>query len=272
LSCRRDDVEIVVVDDGSTVSYKNVREYYGDRLTYRMNSSPMGVASSRNRGALLAAGRWLVFLDDDDELADGYLGRIEEIVGSQRDVAAVWTGARIIKKTDGRVRAEEKTFPARYGRTKHLIKDLLSVGLGFGFAVDRAVFNEAGMFDETFSVGEDTELFFRLLANDCIPQPVPGVGVVKHEEHPERLSSDFEFYSRDDIYGRIFERYRDSVCEKWKYNYLHLLMWSYCLHRYYGNRAFEQNALDELARQGVPQAHVDECYRAGHDLSIEHIE
>jgi glycosyltransferase involved in cell wall biosynthesis len=271
LSSSYKDVEILVVNDGSTLVYPDPRERYGDKVRYYESSTSCGAAASRNTGVAMAKGEWIVFLDDDDELVPEYLWKVKDTIRSYESCSAVWTGARVIQKAGARIEIMERTFPESYSSTKYLIKDLLSIGLGFGFAIDRNVFNYIGRFDDKFSVGEDTELFFRLISKGYIPRPMPGVGVVKHEEHDNRLSSDYAIYSRENIYNKIFDKHKNGFCKKWRYNYIHMLMWSYRLHRNYGNEDSQGNDFDALVRLGIPKDHIDECYVTGSDLSADYV-
>lgn len=67
----RKDVEVIVVDDGSTDDTVRVAESFsGTRCVSQPNS---GLARARNRGLQESTGRYVVFLDADDALAPGGL-------------------------------------------------------------------------------------------------------------------------------------------------------------------------------------------------------
>lgn len=60
-------LEIVVIDDGSTDSSRDVIASYGDRVRHEFGPN-RGGAAARNRGLELACGEWIQFLDADDVL------------------------------------------------------------------------------------------------------------------------------------------------------------------------------------------------------------
>lgn len=59
------DYEIIVVDDGSTDSTRQVIEQYGSKIQY-LSQTNQGVAASRNLGLTKAQGEYIAFLDQDD--------------------------------------------------------------------------------------------------------------------------------------------------------------------------------------------------------------
>src|SRR5262245_17659232 len=59
------DVEVVVVDDGSTDETPEAVGRFDGRVTY-IRQENLGVEAARKRGLARATGRYVNFLDDDD--------------------------------------------------------------------------------------------------------------------------------------------------------------------------------------------------------------
>ena len=72
------DFEVIIVEDGSKVRCKEVCDKYADKLRlsyyYKDNSGP---GQSRNYGAERAKGDYLIILDSDVVLPDGYLSAVD---------------------------------------------------------------------------------------------------------------------------------------------------------------------------------------------------
>ncbi len=60
------DLEIVVVDDGSTEDMRTVAAGIDPRIVVLRHSTPAGVSAARNSGIAQARGEWIAFCDDDD--------------------------------------------------------------------------------------------------------------------------------------------------------------------------------------------------------------
>jgi glycosyltransferase involved in cell wall biosynthesis len=62
------DVEVVVVNDGSTDETAKVMDGYGDRIVavHQKNLGSGGLSRTRNNGVATSTGEWIAFLDHDD--------------------------------------------------------------------------------------------------------------------------------------------------------------------------------------------------------------
>lgn len=73
------DFEVVIVDDGSTVPCDSIVERYKETLEVRYFSKPnSGPGQTRNYGAERSRGEYLIILDSDCILPDGYIAALEE--------------------------------------------------------------------------------------------------------------------------------------------------------------------------------------------------
>ena len=76
-TCR--DFEVIIVEDGSEVRCEEVVERYRDRLDVKYFEKPnSGPGQSRNYGAERSRGEYLIVLDSDVVLPEGYLEAVDE--------------------------------------------------------------------------------------------------------------------------------------------------------------------------------------------------
>jgi len=90
-----DDVQIIVVNDGSTDHTPEVAKSYGDRILY-LEQENQGQGAARNTGLRAARGDYVAFLDADDYWLPGFLRTCSDFLQQQPDAIAVSTG-QIIK-------------------------------------------------------------------------------------------------------------------------------------------------------------------------------
>ena len=78
----RDDIEVLIVEDGSTVTCEEVVSLYSEQLSMRyVRQDNAGPAEARNNGARRARGRYLYFLDSDCTLPANFLSVLKTYVG-----------------------------------------------------------------------------------------------------------------------------------------------------------------------------------------------
>lgn len=87
LSETRVAIELIIVDDGSTDETANIlRQVHDDRLIL-IKQANQGVYAARNTALDIHQGEWVVFLDADDDITDGFIEkRWQAATASQGDV------------------------------------------------------------------------------------------------------------------------------------------------------------------------------------------
>ena len=84
-------VEVIVVDDGSTDNTREAAARYGDRVRYEYQSN-QGTAAARNAGLRLVSGDFVVFLDADDLLLPTMMEQSLKRFEAQPDAGVVHCG------------------------------------------------------------------------------------------------------------------------------------------------------------------------------------
>lgn len=103
-------VEIVVVDDGSTI-YKNLLNDFQSeniRIIYQHNQ---GVASARNNAIKAAKGKYILPLDADDKIHENYIQKAVELMESDADLGIVYCDAELFGSICAKWEIPEYAFP-----------------------------------------------------------------------------------------------------------------------------------------------------------------
>ena len=94
--------ELIIVDDGSTDNTPQVVESFQDERIRYIRQPHSNVSIARNNGIELAAGKYICFLDSDDEYRPNHLSVLErKIVADQYPVALLYTLSLMVQ--DGEV-------------------------------------------------------------------------------------------------------------------------------------------------------------------------
>jgi glycosyltransferase involved in cell wall biosynthesis len=160
LEQRAVDVELVVVDDGSSDGTSERLVELGDpRVRVVRHDMARGVAAARNAGIAAARGRWISFLDDDDLWAPAKLREQLDAAAAADAVFVYAPGAAV----DG---AHRFLFNVAAPDPAMITDQLLRwnvIWCGCSNVMARAdVVHELGGFDESFFQLADWDLWIRL--------------------------------------------------------------------------------------------------------------
>lgn len=205
LSQRAVQVEVVVVDDGSRTPFRyppasGVRVIRHDR--------PRGVCAARNTGWRAAAGGWVMFLDDDDELLPEMAAASLSAVRSSslpRPVSTL-SGMRVV---DGAGRVVESRMPVTLTRGSHYFLEDSNGGSFWThntLLAERSLLEKIGGWDEDLRSSEHDDFFLRLNRVSSI-EGVPRVLYVHRSDASTRLSKDL--LARAEAMNRTVARHRE---------------------------------------------------------------
>lgn len=189
--------EIVVVDDGSTDDTREVVGRYaeqGVRYVYKENG---GAGSARNCGIRNTTGDWIAFLDGDDqwlpnklELQCAHIAAnpsIGLVTGSEWQVYASGQEPSLLRRP---AMAAVSLYP------RILVENI--IGNPSLTLVRRACFESVGLFDETMPLGQDWDMWIRIVRR--FPVGIVEKPLILFMRHGSSLTA-----------GKVMERYRSNL-------------------------------------------------------------
>ncbi len=166
-----DNMELVLVDDGSTDQTPNACDIWASRdprvkVVHKPNA---GLPAARNTGVLASRGEWVLFVDSDDMLEKS---AIERLMAGHQDSDIVSFGWRLVDDS-GKVLQECTPCTAALGTSDGLIAEIALGKLGdyiwsYMFRRKRLLRHSCskGPFAEGYTLFEDAISLQRILRND----------------------------------------------------------------------------------------------------------
>lgn len=187
-----DDLELIIVDDGSTdntaqIVQDYVSRYPSVRYVYQENAGP---AAARNHGISLAHGRFILPVDSDDELISGAIAVLRAMVQATPG-AQVIVGAHVSVYPNGRERTRLPVpVPAMAPRAitcRYLLQKRISFAPS-SILIRRDLLLQRP-YPEKLRTGEDIPVFAYLLVT-AEQIMVTDQVIARIHKHPDSLRND----------------------------------------------------------------------------------
>lgn len=181
-----DEWELMVVNDDPE---SDVRKVIPDdsRISYAQHYENRDLNGARNTGVRAASGKYVAFLDDDDEWKSTKLEKqVEAFERLDSTYGLIYGGTETVTKNG----IEESKISTVEG-------DILSTLLKKNVIpsatplVRRECFKKVGLFDESFRTKTDLEMWIRIAQEYSVSQ-VPEVLATTYKSHDGRMSDDSE--------------------------------------------------------------------------------
>lgn len=228
--------ELIIIDDGSTDETKQVlaclqkKHPEQFRTIHKENGGP---STARNRGIADSCGRYLIFLDADDELTADALQLVQEHIDAQPETRVI-IGEHWATSDNGKKRLHsvgdlpsDSVTRLRY----YLLDKRVAISHG-ACAMHREIF-KLGNYPEAFRSAEDIPVFAQAIANfpcSTVKQPLAvihkhndslrhqftyakagGLALVDEVFSPQRLGEKFQILKQDYYINRCLSLFRSAT-------------------------------------------------------------
>jgi glycosyltransferase involved in cell wall biosynthesis len=154
------DLEVIVVDDGSTDNTRSVIESLNDhrvRYFYKTNGGP---ASARNFGLSKARCQFIAFLDSDDLWPTNYLDVMVANLENNQDFGVAYSPITLVYRDGSRI----KSYKRPEGKSGWITLDLFKSSFIWIFAAvfRRSVWKDFYFDEQLNKTSEDSDVLLRL--------------------------------------------------------------------------------------------------------------
>lgn len=203
-------IELIVIDDGSKDnSLQLINGIYDEKITV-MSQTNRGVCAARNRGLSLATGKYIAFLDADDEWRPDCLEKLFSAIQSTPEAVLAYCGWQNVGLPGGQGMPYIPPDYEAEGKLEHLLRSCpwpIHVALTLKTAID-----SEGGFDERYSNAEDYKLWLHIVSFSGIVR-VPEVLAFYHFHEGQQASKNLAkaAYQQWLVQKEFIEKYNEVV-------------------------------------------------------------
>ncbi len=203
------DLELLVIDDGSTDNTPLIIPKYGNKIRYFYQEN-RGVSSARNLGIAKSSGKYICFLDSDDLWLLNKLAVQIKFMRSNSEYNVCYTDEIWYR---GGVRVNQKKKHAKYSGQIFSYCLPLCIISPSSIMLKSELIDKIGGFDELLPACEDYDLWLRI-AKDYpiyfIKQPL----ILKYGGHSDQLSIKYYGMDRFRVYALLKLLEHGNLSEK----------------------------------------------------------
>jgi len=173
------DWEAIIVDDGSSDNTAECVSAFlnsGKKIKY-IQQQRQGASVAKNTGVFLSKGKYITFLDSDDEYYPCHLQSRKEILQATPEVEFLHGGTKVLG---------DNYVPDRFDHGKLI--HLRECAVGGTFFIKRELFFSLGCFAE-ISFGSDADFFDKIKRSGILKIRTDNSTYIYHREHSNSITN-----------------------------------------------------------------------------------
>ncbi|MFT4294065.1 MAG: glycosyltransferase [Micropruina sp.] len=212
LSQSHPDVELVVVDDGSTDDTHRIASGFGDRITL-LQQRNAGPNAARNTGLKSATGDVIALCDSDDILLPNYVAKALAVL--DKSPARTWVTCAAMALTDDGLKdygvSPFGEIPVGEQREAILQMNFVSIFSVF----PRRMVDEIGPFSEDLHRCEDWEYWARaILSGWRVAFQTEETAMYRQQGHSQSADSTAMMDAEDELFAGLATRFAGTLTER----------------------------------------------------------
>jgi len=155
--------ELIIINDGSTDSTKEVISRYEDQRIRYFYQENTGMSNALNHAVRQARGQYIMPLDADDMMFPNFIAKHLSEFEKHPDADLVYCDVLLIDENSKPIRIMNKP---EYQDRRYLIRDLFRAGhpvVPFRLGIKTTVYDKIGLYDEKLKVGMDYDMMRRFV-------------------------------------------------------------------------------------------------------------